>query len=133
VQLAMKAQVTVEYLLLAMVALALLSFSVMSLHYVKDSSERIFQAAAFKSSAMDLAGAIREVCALGNGNARVVYLKEELDVSGGSSGSHHYAEFKGPANLSTVQETFCAVKDVSGLNGKTEIRNENGEIEIERS
>ena len=129
----MRAQVTVEYLLLALVALSLLSFSVISLHYVKESSERALAAAAFKSSAQDLAGAIREVCALGNGNARVVYLKEELDVSGGSSGSHYYAEFKGPSNLSTVQETYCSVKDTSGLGGKTEIRNENGEIEIEKS
>jgi len=129
----MKAQVTVEYLLLAMVALALLSFSVMSLHYVKESSEQVYRAAAFKSSAQDLAGAIGEVCALGNGNARIVYLKEELDVKAGPSGSPYYAEFIGPSNLSTVQETFCAVKDSSGLNGKTEIRNENGEIEIEKS
>ena len=129
----MRAQVTVEYLLLALVALALLSFSVISLHYVKESSERVFRAASFKSSAQDLAGAIGEVCALGNGNARIVFLKEDLDVYGGNSSSHYYAEFKGPSNLSTIQETFCSVRDVSGLGGKTEVRNENGEIEIEKS
>jgi len=131
----MRAQATIEYLLLSLVAIALVSFSALALIHIRDSSARSYDAVAFKGSATELANAINEACALGDGNSRVAYVRRRMDVSGGGGGgSPYYAEFADAAsNLSLVEEAFCEVEGQAGLEGKTEIRNEGGRIALKKA
>ncbi len=122
---------TVEYLLLSVIALSLISFSVLALAHIRDSSARAYAALLFKSSAIDLGNAMDEVCALGAGNSRMVYVKQAVDVSGGQSGAMHYAEFQDSQyGLSLSRKTFCPVNSADSLHGKVEVKNEDGRVSV---
>jgi len=125
-----RAQITVEYLLLSAIALALITFSVFALARIKDSSEKAYDAIAFRSSATDLGNAMDEACALGNGNSRVVALKRVIDAEGGlTAGGARYALMRDSvSNLTMLKTAFCDIAGAAGLVGKTEVRNENGVI-----
>lgn len=130
----MRAQVTVEYLLLSVVALSLIAFSIVALAHIRDSAAKAQAVFEFKSSATDLANAINEACALGYGNSRLVYLKREMAVTGGGGSRLYYAKFTdADSSLSLSKETFCEVVDAAGLFGKVEVKNENGKITAEKS
>jgi len=130
----MKAQITVEYLLLSSIALVLISFSIIALASIKDRSEKAFDATLFKSSVSELANSIEEVCALGNGNSQAVYLKRNMSIAGKSSGSDFYAEFTDTVSQVTLAEkTYCEVNDLTNAYGKTEVENENGKIKIRKA
>jgi len=129
----MKAQITVEYLLLSSIALVLISFSIIALANIKDRSEKAYDAILFKSSVSELANSIGEVCALGNGNKQAVYLKRNMSIEGGASSSGFYAVFTDAiSGLSIVENTFCEVNDLTNAYGKTEVENEKGEIKIRK-
>jgi len=131
----MRAQITIEYLLLSVIALVLISFSVFALGRIKDASEKAYDAVEFRSSAADLANAMDEVCALGEGNSRVVYLRRAIDAEGGlAADGGRYAEMRDSAsNLTIVREAFCDIAGAVGLEGKTEVKNEGGEIFLSKS
>ena len=130
----MNAQVTIEYLFLSLIALALLSFSVISLVSIRDASEKAFEATQFKSTAAEFANAMSEVCALGKGNAREAYAKREMDISGGNSSNTYYAVFTDTeSNLEVARETFCGVENAAGVYGKTRISNDAGVIRFRKA
>lgn len=125
-----RAQITAEYLLLSAIALALITFSVFALARIKGSSEKAYDAIAFRGSAADLGNAMDEACALGNGNSRVVALKRPIDAEGGlTAGGTRYALMRDSAsNLTILRETYCDIAGATGLVGKTEVKNEGGVV-----
>jgi len=76
-----KGQITVEYLVLSLVVLALLSISIAILLEVNKTSRRALDNVAFRKSALDLYATVEEVCALGAGNSRTITIKTDMAIS----------------------------------------------------
>ena len=150
----MRAQVSLEYLILSAVALGLLSISVLALSGIKSSAASNAELLKFRSSAVSLANAMNEVCALGSGNGREVSLGTALSVesvggdgggdgggfgeadgfgaSGGNGGDGGFvARFTGVGgNASIVRKSLCAVDAAGELEGPVYVKNEDGIITI---
>jgi len=128
----MKGQATIEYLLLSLIGLSLISFSVISLAKIKGSWEEAYENTLFKSSATALASAMDEACSLGDGNSRTVYVKARMDISGDETGSgKYYALFSDEQGREMPIGTFCEIGSSSDVHGKTRIVNKMGKIEME--
>jgi len=120
----MKGQITLEYMVLTVVVIALLSISVAALIRIKDGSEDAMDIVLFKSSSRDLYNAISEVCAMGDGNSREVVLRNQVRVD--SPGD--YLEFSNPYINNTLKyEKNCDVDDAE-LEGMVIVTNNEGEI-----
>ncbi len=124
----MKGQITLEYIVLTLVAVALLSISITALINIKDNSDNAMDIVFFKSSAKDLYNAIEEVCAMGDGNSREVFLRKEVIVANFGD----YLEFS--SSLSHIENTMkyesvCSVDDAS-LQGNVIVTNYEGSIEF---
>lgn len=76
-----KGQITIEYLVLSVVALALLSISIAILIQISKTSQQAMDNIVFRKSALDLHAAVEEVCALGAGNSRTITIKTNMTVS----------------------------------------------------
>ena len=127
-----RAQVTVEYLLISLIGLVLISFSIIALAQIKESSTESYEAILFKESANDLANTADTVCALGNYNSRSVYLDIRIDVEGDQSNDKFYIRVTDPnSSREIAKETLCFVNGKSGISGKTKVMNKNGEIYLE--
>jgi hypothetical protein len=123
-----KAQVSLEYLLLSVVALFLLSVSVVALLSIRDYSADASKAYAFRSSSVSLSNAINEVCALGNGNGREVSL--EVKISLDSEENDGWLVSFSHADYSMVRASPCRVHQAENLEGLVYIENEEGEIAV---
>jgi uncharacterized protein (UPF0333 family) len=125
-----RGQITIEYLFLSLIALVLLSFSVISLVQIKDASVQAFEVTLFKSTVEELSKTMAQVCALGNGNARTIYLKSKMDVAGSiTNDGREYAQFTNTnLSLSLSRETYCKIDDTDSAYGKIKVRNEKGTI-----
>jgi len=140
----MRAQVSLEYLVISAVALGLLSVSIMALAGIKDSAADNAELLRFRSSAISLSNAINEVCALGSGNGREVALSTKLSIetSGGDIGPSDVggsvasgigdgfvARFVG-ANASIVRRSPCEIDAAGELEGLVYVENEDGLVTI---
>lgn len=76
-----KGQITIEYLVLSVVALALLSVSIAILLQITKTSHQAMDNIAFRKSALDLYATVEEVCALGAGNSRTIMIKKDIWVT----------------------------------------------------
>lgn len=83
---------SLEYLDISLVALALLSISVFALTGLRGHAERAAGDFSFRASAVSLANAISEVCALGSGRSVVLdapvsveYADSVVRIGGGSA------------------------------------------------
>lgn len=119
----LRGQVSLEYLVLSLVALSLLSVAVFALLNLKDYSVRASGALLFRSSADSLANAISETCALGSGNGRSVVLKAPLSVEYLDS----MVRFTGP-DASLVRSSRCEVISAGRLEGRVYVENDAGII-----
>jgi uncharacterized protein (UPF0333 family) len=127
-----RAQVTLEYLFLSLIGITLISFSVISLANIKDTSEEAYENTLFKSGARALASAMDEACALGDGNSRVVYVKARMDISGDQTSSgEYYALFFDDEGREIPLETSCEIEGSSNVYGKTKVVNKMGKIKAE--
>ena len=120
----MKGQITLEYMVLSLVVIALLSISITALINIRDNSDKAMDIVFFKSSAKDLYNAIEEVCVMGNKNSREIYLKKEVSISDEGD----YLEFS--SSLPHVDGTLkyecsCDV-DSETLDGTVIVHNDNG-------
>ncbi len=124
----MQGQVTVEYMLLSLVVLALLSISLTALVNIKDNSDDAMNIVFFKSSARDLHNTIEAVCALGDGNSREVTLKHEVEVRDMGS----YLEYSADGMPDTLKyEKKCDVTLFGDLfSGKVSVYNDDGTVEL---
>jgi uncharacterized protein (UPF0333 family) len=124
----MRGQITLEYMLLSLVVLALLSISITALLNIKDNSDEAMNIVFFKSSARDIHNAVEAVCALGDGNSREVTLKHEVEIDymGG------YLEYYADGMPSTLKyETKCDVYLAeTSFRGKVTVSNDDGTVEI---
>lgn len=77
----LRGQITLEYMVLSLVVLALLAISVSTLIEIQASSSEAMDNIMFRKSALDLHGTVEEVCALGVGNRREVILSRGIEVS----------------------------------------------------
>lgn len=116
----MKGQLSLEYLLVSVVALAMLSISAAALLEVKDFSERRMDDFRSRSSAIALADAVEEVCALGNGNQRTVVLHSRIS-----------ADWNGELAIGNMsRDVACEVLPADDLEGAVLVKNNNGMIKI---
>ncbi len=124
----MKAQVSIEYLLLSAVALFLLSVSVVALLSIRDYSAEASKAHVFRSSSISLSNAINEVCVLGNGNGREVSLGVgiSLDCEEGDGWLVSFSH----AGYSMVRASPCRVHRAENLEGLVYVENEEGEVAV---
>lgn len=127
----MRAQASLEYLLLSAVAISLLSVSVFALMSIKDGSEKSFAAFRFRSSSLALSNAINELCALGSGNGREVGLDADLSVEPVKAGEGWVVRFSDDAGgLSLVRKSRCDVDAADALGGTVYAENIGGVIVI---
>lgn len=150
----MRAQVSLEYLVISAVALGLLSLSIMALSGIRDSAAGNMELLRFRSSAISLSNAINEVCALGSGNGREIALSAKLSItseggtgvdasgdgfgdasgsgaSGGFGDGGFVARFvSADANASIVRKSFCDVDAAGELLGLVYVDNEDGLVII---
>ncbi len=124
----MKGQLTIEYLFLALIALALISISFTALLKIKDAGERIYHLELFKSGALDIYNSGEELCAMGSGNSMKLRIREGILVSYGGG----EAVFSNPElNFSISKKTACAYSQADmAADSEIEIQNEGGEIKI---
>ncbi len=120
-----RGQISLEYLILSVVALSLLMLSVFALTRINDYSFSSANALRFKSSADSLSSAISEVCALGDGNVRSVETSVPLSV--------HYSEggimFR-TTDHSISRQALCEVNDAELEAGLISVENSRGMVSI---
>ncbi len=119
----MKAQITLEYLVLSVVFLAVLSFSLFALYSLKESADKQNEFLKFKFDVERIDSTIKEICSLGSGNQFPVELSLILNVSYLEEGIvFQNGEFDLPKSYA------CEVSGEDSLFGKILIENEDGEI-----
>ena len=124
----LKGQITLEYMVLSLVVLVMLAISVSTLIEIQGTSSEALDNIMFRKSALDLHSTVEEVCALGVGNQREVYLSRGMIVSGGSGNILFQNDTIGDMSL----ELLCS-KDISSsgsLSGTVMVINNEYEIEI---
>ncbi len=124
-----KAQVSLEYLLLSLVTLSLLSISALALLSIKDYSEEASAAYAFRYSALSLGNAVNEVCMLGSGNGREVFLEAEISLDSKEDSYSWLISFSN-ADSSIVKASPCEVEEEKNLKGLVYVENEKGVITV---
>jgi hypothetical protein len=136
VKYAFKAQVSLEYLLLFLVSLSLISFSMAALIQLKSGSEKNVEAIGFRSSSNSLFNTINEICALGNGNGREILLSTEFEVEFLETTEGKMVRFSNlespnnpnVARASIVKKVFCEVEPNDKLSGTVYVENNKGKI-----
>lgn len=107
-----RGQITIEYLVLSVVALALLSVSIAILLQINKASHQAIDNIAFRKSALDLYATVEEVCALGAGNSRTVTIKRDILVS--RSGQDIILENK---DIGSIKIELVCPYDITGDGG----------------
>ncbi|MEM4166681.1 MAG: class III signal peptide-containing protein [Candidatus Bilamarchaeaceae archaeon] len=75
-----RGQITLEYLILSVIVLAMLAISIITLTEINTSSKKTMDNIIFRKSALDLHAAVEEVCALGGGNLQTIIIKNNMTV-----------------------------------------------------
>ena len=126
----MRGQLSLEYLVLSLVALSLLSISISALIEIKKSAEQNLEVINFKSSTISLSNAIDELCALGDGNGREIILQNTVSIDSEFSDPNWVVRFSDQnSTVSLVRRSICSV-DASEVKGKVYVKNEDGTIKI---
>lgn len=122
----MKGQVTVEYLLLFSVGLALIAFAVGALVVIRDAELQLTSLEKAEIAVSSLKSAGDEVCALGDGNSRALELGWEVELE--CSGDVLKVTVGGQGAVGALEH--C---DVScyGSGDKFTVSNEYGKVRIE--
>lgn len=114
--------------MLSLVALSLLSFSAFALLSIKDYAGEASAAHAFRSSALSMGNAVNEVCALGNGNGREVFLGAEVSVD--SEEDDGWLVSFSHSGYSMVRASPCEVEKAERLRGLVYVENEEGIVTV---
>jgi len=125
----MLGQASMEYLLLSLVSLSLLSVSVLALGAIKDSSEKGLSLALFRDSALSLLNTANEVCALGDGNGREIALDADLSVESEETDEGWLVRFHS-GDDSLVRAAYCEIEAKQGLSGVVYVENDEGKIRL---
>ncbi len=122
----MKAQVTVEYLLLFSIGLVLIAFAIGALAVIKDTEDQLTSLEQAKISVALLRSAGDSACALGSGNSRTVEL--DWDVSLDCAGDEIEAIVNGQSAVDVLEH--CEFSSCEEGGSFRVVNNEFGEIEI---
>ena len=126
----MKGQITLEYMVLSLVVLALLAVSISTLIQIQRSSSEALDNVMFRKSGLDLHGTVEEVCALGAGNQRKVYLSRGMSVEGVAGESMTFRNGS-IANMSLKMVCPLDITADNYLNGWVTVTNKKDMIEIQ--
>ena len=123
----MKAQLSLEYLVLSVILLALLGIALVTLVKIKDNADAQYAAIALKNDAETIYNAAQDVCALGDGNSRETTLRGDITVTSSGTTVVFSAKEKGQE----FPYKFRCESQLSGtLNGRITIANEGGKIVV---
>ncbi len=124
----MRAQVTLEFLLLTVVILAIFSFSIFALGKIKNTSDSLFNLLMFKSDVNSIYNTAKDVCALGNGNSRLILIKTAINISF----DENIITFENNGHK-IMKKIECALyKDYQDIHaGKISITNDGSEIKLD--
>jgi len=118
-------------MVLSLVVLALLAISVSTLIEIQGTSSEALDSIMFRKSALDLHSTVEEVCALGVGNQREVYLSRGMIVSKEGDELSFENESIGDMSVSLLCPKAYITVD-NPLSGKVTVINKNiDEIKIE--
>lgn len=128
----MRAQVTSEYLLITLIAVAMVVASAGFLVKIKANADATYELAVFKDSVDTVYSDAEELCVLGNGNSRSVSIESTISVvRDEESGFVIFMLKNAPNNERIVKEFTCELADdYEGVTGKTAIINNHGKIEM---
>jgi hypothetical protein len=124
----MRAQASMEYLLISVVSLSLISISALSLLAIKETSSQGRETLVFRNSADSLSIAASELCALGSGNGREVLLQAEIAVESENTEEGWLSRFS-DGNRSLVRKTYCEIESGRWA-GLVYAENEDGKIRL---
>lgn len=125
-----KGQITVEYMVLTLVVLSMLSISIAMLIQINNTAHQAVDNLTFRKSALDVQATIDEVCALGEGNSREIIVKTDMTVK-----KNNYAEliFKDKKSNQSLALNITCPESIYGSDinaGKVMISNTKNGIEI---
>jgi hypothetical protein len=124
----MRAQISFEYLLIAAISLCLISISLLSLISIRNYAMQSLELIKFSSTVSLLDNTINEVCVMGNGNSRYIYIEDEIDIE--SVKSDLWVVRFSNNNFSIVKTSFCYVEGKT--KGKTQIKNNLGTVTLQQ-
>ncbi len=119
----MRAQVSLEYLLISVVAIGLLTISAASLTKIRGYAEDSGSLLEFKSSAGALGDAVYSVCVLGSGNRRSIFVKNPVNVKWENGAM----QISGKSSM--ARDVPCEVSE-KRIEGFVQVKNENGKVKI---
>ncbi len=125
----MKGQLTLEYLILALVSLSLISISLAALLSAREAADRAYHLELFRSSALDIYNAGEELCAMGSGNSMKIRLRENVSVS---QEGDEAAFSNSLLNISISKPALCEYLPAFAEAGEASVMNEKGRIKIGR-
>ena len=118
----MRGQISLEYLIIALIAIALVSLSLSVLMKIRENADRDYALIRVKSASEDIFNAIDALCALGNGNSRKVTLPLPLEfyseakvVTAGNSDSSFSHKSNCELSLSGRFENELVLENSEGI------------------
>ncbi len=124
----MKGQASLEYLLLAVAALAMVGLSAIFLKGLESSSRSGADALRFRHDGSMLKNAISEVCALGDGNGRELSLEREISTESAKS-PEGWAIRLSSGDLSMAFVSRCPL-DAEKMEDTVYVKNEKGTVSV---
>lgn len=119
---ASRGQVSLEYLLIAIVILALLGISLAALVEIRSAADQSYARILFGNEAEQVANLAEQLCLLGPGNTQEMKLEDELDIT------YQNGEMQiKRGNWRYTKEMYCEVEAAS-LNGRIVLENKNHRI-----
>lgn len=119
----MHGQISLEYLLLALVMLTLIGISLATLQQVQANGGEAYVRIQFEKDSEKLARVADELCAMGPGNSRQLLLQEPLNVTAAGSATRFER-----GSLALEKELPCALEE-GELWGNLILENKEGKIE----
>jgi len=123
----MRAQISLEYLIIALIALALISISIFALTKIRTNADAAYENIKFKSLAEDFFSTLDEICALGNGNSKTVALSLPLLIKSDMRNGIFFLTVSNNKN-SVAHETKCEMSINGEFENELTIANEDGKI-----
>ncbi|MCD6227435.1 hypothetical protein J7J90_02995 [Candidatus Micrarchaeota archaeon] len=126
----MKAQISLELLIVFAVFLTVIIFSLSMLNTMNKNNTMLYNTMKVRMTAEDIGDAAENVCILGNGNIRKVYVPFKVNVS--YNGSHIMI---GRQDREYFKYLPCQLENspMTDVEGIILIKNVNGKINIEKS
>lgn len=127
----MRGQISLDYLIIALISLSLVSISFIALNKIRTSADKTYDTIKFKSIAEDIFIASDELCALGNGNSRSLGLPFSVSIISNLEDKFSFLTIL-HENNSFSHKVNCKVSINGDFSENLKIINRNGEIISEK-